>query len=113
MNNKFHCITIGGKAENILHGLKTHHDEHKIYPEIILVDVPRSNLDFLSYSGMEQIKNGYFFSGKYESSEIIMNSPHIICFANELPKVGKLSIDRWKIKEIVNNNLIDIDVNNL
>jgi len=49
---------------------------------------------------LESIKNGLFFSGKYESTQVVMNSPHLIIFANEPPDKSKMSADRWHIVRI-------------
>lgn len=69
-------------------------------PEIVIFDVPRSNLDYISYTGIEEIKNGCFSSPKYESKMYIMNSPHVLVFANEPPNDRRLSQDRWHIVQI-------------
>ena len=66
-------------------------------PKIVVFDVPRSNLDYISYTGIEEIKNGCFSSPKYESKMYCMNNPHVIIFANEPPRQNKLSLDRWHI----------------
>ncbi len=73
-------------------------------PEIIIFDVPRSSLEYLSYSGIEEIKNGLFASTKYECEMVCMNSPHIIIFANEPPSEDKeeiMSKDRWRVREVI------------
>lgn len=72
----------------------------EVPPTIVIFDVPRSNLDYISYTGIEEIKNGCFSSPKYESKMYIMNSPHVIVFANEPPRESKLSEDRWDIVEL-------------
>lgn len=71
-------------------------------PRICIVDLTRTTEGFTGslYQGLEEIKNGIFFSGKYESGMVMFNSPHIICFANWEPEVGALSQDRWVIKKI-------------
>lgn len=66
-------------------------------PKIVVFDVPRSNLKYVSYTGIEEIKNGCFASSKYESSMVLMNSPHVIVFANEPPEFEKMSLDRWRV----------------
>ena len=66
-------------------------------PKIVVFDVPRSNLDYISYTGIEEIKNGCFSSPKYESRMYCMNHPHVIVFANEPPNTRKLSLDRWHV----------------
>uniref|UniRef100_UPI004049B2EE hypothetical protein n=7 Tax=Pseudomonadati TaxID=3379134 RepID=UPI004049B2EE len=63
-------------------------------------DIPRSQLDYLSYTGIEEVKNGCFFSSKYESEMVLYNSPHIIVFANEEPTYHKLSSDRWNVVDL-------------
>lgn len=70
------------------------------YPRLIIWDLSRDHYNNLSYSGLEDIKNGLFASTKYECKMVIGNSPHIIVFANAPPKEDKLSKDRWDINII-------------
>lgn len=79
-------------------------------PRIVLFDVPRSNEHYLSYSGMEEIKNGMFCSNKYESGMCIFNNPHMVVFSNFMPKIEKMSTDRWKILKIVGDELQEVDL---
>lgn len=94
-------ITVSGKYNDISYAVKARLLE-EIDIDIILYDIPRSNIKYVSYLGMEKMKDGYFFNGKYESNECVMNPPHIICFANEEPDRWKMSLDRWKIRRIAN-----------
>lgn len=71
------------------------------YPDLVVIDCPRSMKEYISYPAIEEIKNGCFFCGKYESKQVIGNSPHIIIFANFPPDEDKLSADRWIIKELL------------
>jgi hypothetical protein len=89
----FYC---SGKANDIKHAICM----MKIKPKIVLWDVPRSNLDYISYQAIEEVKNGIFFSGKYESGTVIYNIPHVIILCNEEPNYGKLSKDRWTVVNI-------------
>lgn len=57
--------------------------------------------NYVSYEAIEAIKDGIFFSGKYEGGTVVFDSPHIVCFANFPPDYEKLSIDRWAIYHIV------------
>lgn len=66
----------------------------------IIMDFARSQEDFISYQGLEEIKNGIFFNSKYESGMVMFNIPHIIVFSNFEPKLDKLSADRWVVKNI-------------
>ena len=74
--------------------------------DLIIFDVPRSKYNRICYHGMEEIKNGFFCSSKYESNMTIMNSPTIVVFANKEPKYEMISQDRWKVYNIVDNKLI-------
>ena len=87
------CIYVGGKANDV----KCAIGALDIKPTIVLWDVPRSAENYVSYAGMEQVKNGIFFSGKYESAMFIMNNPHVVVFANFEPDRSKLSGDRWVV----------------
>lgn len=68
--------------------------------EIIVIDIPRSNGNNVSYKAIETIKNGMICNTKYETGNAIFNSPHIIIFSNEMPDKSKLSEDRWHIYNI-------------
>lgn len=69
-------------------------------PKIVIIDAPRTSVEFVSYTAIEQIKNGLIFSGKYEGGVCAFKIPHVICFANIPPKMGALSQDRWNIIDL-------------
>lgn len=98
---KYNALVVSGKVEDIQYGVVAFTEGNdNIPPKIILVDIPRVSKGGVSYAGLEKVKDGLFFCGKYESKQFIMNSPHVICFANEPPREERMSEDRWKIKEI-------------
>jgi len=67
----------------------------------VIFDIPRVNEGAVSYSALENIKNGMVCNTKYETGVKIFNPPHIFCFANFPPdKPHLLSEDRWIIKEL-------------
>lgn len=96
----YHALVLSGKSADMKYGIIKYVEKNGQYPAVIIFDIPRSCLDYLSYQGIEEVKNGLFFSSKYESDMVIGNCPHIICFANEAPKYGKLSEDRWVVTEL-------------
>ena len=57
----------------------------------------------MSYSAIESLKDGLLFSGKYEGGVKLFPPPHVVIFANFLPDMTKLSIDRWDIHTLLNN----------
>lgn len=96
----FEALYLSGKSNDCKYAIYNHIKEKKKNPKIIIIDVPRSYQEYINYEAIESIKNGIFFSNKYESSQVIMNSPHIYIFANHPPDTSKLSKDRWNIVNI-------------
>lgn len=65
-------------------------------PKIVMIDIPRS-VEHVSWGGIEGIKNGCYFSPKYESNMVLFDPPHVCVFANEPPPYAKMSYDRWEV----------------
>lgn len=72
-------------------------------PQIVIFNLPRSAEGAMSYSAIESLKDGLLFSGKYEGGVKLFPPPHVVIFANFLPDMTKLSIDRWDIRTLLNN----------
>jgi len=70
---------------------------------------PRST-ERISYKAIESCKDGLLFSKKYESSCLVFNNPHLICFSNEMPNSEMLSSDRWIYWVIKNNELVPYSI---
>lgn len=96
----YEALVLSGKANDCKFAIIKYNENRGYYPKHIIFDIPRSNHEYVSYEALESIKNGLFFCGKYESSQVIMNSPHVVVFANQPPDKTKMSLDRWKIKKI-------------
>lgn len=94
------CIILNGKANDMFNGIIDWKMKKGDYPEIIIIDIPRCNIEYVSWTAIEKIKDGLFYSGKYEGGMVVMNPPHIICMANSEPPREKLSLDRWNIIEV-------------
>lgn len=97
---KHEALCVSGKSSDCKYAIVKWHEEKKKYPKIVIFDIPRTNIDYINYEAIESIKNGCFFSGKYECTQVLMNSPHIIIFANCPPQAFKLSNDRWIITNL-------------
>lgn len=93
-------LYVSGKSADIKFGIQKFLESNKNTLKYIFIDVPRTNIDYVSYEAIESIKNGIFFSGKYESGMVMFESPHVVIFANEEPKYDKVSADRWRVLEI-------------
>eukprot|EP01046_Picozoa_sp_COSAG06_P052502 COSAG06_NODE_8831_length_2059_cov_172.021939_2_plen_287_part_00 len=101
---RYGAIMLGGKSADMKNGIVEYKSTNHDTPELILINLPRSfNNDYLSYTGIEEVKDMCFYSGKYEGGMVVGNSPHIIIFSNELPDLNKLSKDRWNIFDIDEN----------
>lgn len=92
---KKNAVVVSGKGNDILYMVA----KMEVAPKIILIDIPRC-VEHVSYNAIEKLKDGLFFSAKYESTMYVMNTPTIMVFANEMPQMEKLSDDRWNIVEI-------------
>lgn len=82
------------KADNMAYQI----DESKW---IFIVDCPRSQMEYLQYTVLEQMKDTMIGSGKYESTlKVLRKVPWVLVFCNENPDMTKLSVDRYVIKTI-------------
>lgn len=70
--------------------------------DCFIFDIPRTSMEYINYGVIEKVKDGCFYSGKYEGGTCIYPAPHIICFANEPPDTDSMSKDRWMITKIQN-----------
>lgn len=97
---KHGAIVLGGKAADIKNGIVTYFEKNGQTPDLVVVNMARSMEQFISYEGLENIKDMMFYSGKYEGGQICGPCPQLIVMANFPPDETKLSADRWKVKEI-------------
>lgn len=93
-------IVTGGKATDMKNGVQTYIVKNNKFPRVVIVDIPRVNRGHFSVAGIEEIKNMFFFSGKYEGGMVSGPPPHVICFANVLPEFREMSADRWQLMDL-------------
>ncbi len=97
---KHNAFYICGSASDMKCGLASVSEKNfGWFPEVVILDIPRG-CNGCSYKGLEQLKNGIFYSTKYESGMVVFNPPHIIVFANTEPDLERMSADRWNVVEI-------------
>lgn len=96
---KYNCIIADGKKDNVFNQILTTMDKG-IEFEIVLLDIPRHNQDYVNYGCIEQIKNGLIYSGKYEGGQCIFDNVHVFIFTNEDLDYSKMSRDRWNVIRI-------------
>lgn len=105
---KYMCFKHGvmkltyGKSGDLLN-LVSKRQNRKCY----IFDLSRTKPSTFSnedlYSAIEDIKCGHFINTKYETDDILMRKPHVIVFANHLPKQESLSADMWNIMALPEN----------
>jgi Putative viral replication protein len=84
-------ILIPGKKADMAYALD-------MQLRVLFIDAPRSKQgDFIQYDFLEEVKNGYVFSSKYESRFKQYGKVHVVVLMNELPDMTKLSQDRYNI----------------
>lgn len=94
------AMLVQGGNKDVLYGIQQWIEATGEAPRLIIFDIPRVNDGHVSYQAIESIKNGMFFSSKYESGMCRFNSPHICIFSNEEPEWEKLTKDRWIYKDL-------------
>jgi len=102
------CIVTGGKAADMKNQIVEYLKEHLVCPKYIIMDIPRKNINFISYQGIEECKNMLFYSGKYEGGMVNGNKPFFLMFMNDLPDEEAMSKDRWDIK-VFNKDELEYD----
>lgn len=94
-------VVLSGKKDDMTNGVVQYSAANQgALPEIIVIDIPKSEGNKVCWAGVEAVKSMFFFSPKYESSMVCGPPPHVVCFANREPNLEGLMADRWDIKEI-------------
>ena len=101
LEHKGDTLILSGKAHDMKNGIIKFKELNGCVPRVVMCNVPRSTEErFISWQGMEEIKDMLFYSGKYEGGMINDKPPHFIMFANWLPDTSHMSGDRWNICRI-------------
>lgn len=99
--NRPGCLILAGKKADMKFGVCSYSNNNDgMLPRTILINIPRCDINKISYAGMEEVKDMCFFSSKYEGSMVVGPSPHIFVFANDPPVTEKLSSGRWNVIEL-------------
>lgn len=96
-------MMCSGKASDMKNAIMEQNEKDGGWPDIVVFDVPRDSYAYLSYTGIEEIKNGVFYSSKYKGGQVSMPWPHVFVFCNFAPEMGNvhMSDDRFIVNEIV------------
>lgn len=89
-----------GKPADVKYGVRIFYQNPENNLKTVIFDFSRSGRKNISYEVLEDIKNGSFYSPKYESGAVLMREPHVIVFSNFEPEYSAMSMDRWKITKL-------------
>lgn len=90
------AICLSGKASDMKYGVMSMVSAGRP-PKTVFIALTRSVESFVSYQGIEEVKDGFFFNTKYECGMCILENPHIIVLSNFYPEKTTMTPDRWKI----------------
>jgi len=94
-------IVLSGKGADVRNAVCTYLKDTGEFPELCIFPIPMSfNTEYLSYESLENVKDMFFYSGKYEGGAVNGPRPHVLVFANSEPDYSKMKADRWVVKEI-------------
>lgn len=99
-SNMQDVVIISGKGADMKNCIVSFKEKNYRLPKIVLINIPRSKEGFVSWSGIEEIKDMFFYSGKYEGGMVCGPNPHVMIFANYKPDPNMLSSDRWVFKKL-------------
>lgn len=95
----------GGKSHDMKNGVVRYREAIGEYPKIVLINIPKTfDLNYFSATGVEEVKDMFFFSGKYgskdEDGQVCGRPPKVIIMANKYPPIDEMALDRWKIRRL-------------
>ncbi len=93
---------VGGHKKDMFYALSELQKKHGEVPPIVIINLVKdTDMQYVSYAGMESIKDGWFFSPKFESGMCRFNSPHLLVFANAEPDMSRFTKGRQQHRCVV------------
>lgn len=92
----YNCLYVNGKGADIKYAVCEWLEKNNEI-DICLFAFPRSYEDYNIYGPIEELKDGIFFSGKYEAKMKIFNPPKVIILCNFEPDLKALTANRWDV----------------
>jgi len=89
-------VMLNGSTKNIMQAYN--------YQDHVCVNFVASEEEVINYTALENFKDGLIFKQKYESNMIIREGIKMIIFANHMPMIHNMKLDRWFIIESISKN---------
>lgn len=87
-------LLLPGKKVDMAYALRTD-------IRVLFIDIARTTgSKGLPYDFLEEVKNGYVFSTKYDSRMKTLDPVHVVVFMNEEPNRSMLSEDRYDVRRL-------------
>lgn len=61
------------------------------------------------FSAVETVKNGYCYDDRYNFKEEWFDEPNFFIFTNQYPNKNYLSTDRWRLWNVIDNELVKVN----
>lgn len=90
-------LFLDGMANDVKYAVQEYLSNKDNRLDVAVFGYTKTMENKISYSAIESIKDGIFFSSKYKAGMVRFNCPHVVIIANYPPNIKALSIDRWKI----------------
>lgn len=69
---------------------------------------PQERKEFAGFiAGVESLKDGYVYDTRNTARQAFFSRPHVLVFANQLPMFDDASLDRWRIFDISEGELVE------
>ena len=101
------ALILAGNENDMKFGVTDYISKNGVGPKIIILNIPRGKIHKIDWGGIEQVKDGIFFSPKFKGSMCTYNSPHIYIFTNEEVDTSHLTNDKWKLRYVYMGWLLD------
>lgn len=97
---KAHVVQAQNTAKGLIQDCASEYIDNG-YKPICIIDIPRTwKWTDDIYVAIERIKDGLIKDPRYGSRTINIHGVKVLVMCNAMPKVGKLSADRWRIHEL-------------
>ena len=102
MMDNMNATMVGGTKHDMFYALSELLLSTGEVPPIVIINLVKdTDMKYVSYAGMESIKDGCFFNKKFKSGMCRFNSPHLLVFANEPPDLSRFTRGTTKHRCVV------------